>query len=197
LIARSRHETGRAASPPILAVKPKTKVAVVNLGDVLKNYDKFKTFQKDLPAAIVPFQAKDAAFKAEGEKLAKELNDNQTPAARRLQLENRIEELKKAIEENKDAAQKDLVKLQESHTIILYKDIETASRRYAMDHDIELVLHYNKTVNPQDYWDPQSIPRRKVNKDALQPLYMAPGIDISKEILAALNDGLQRNSKVE
>ena len=67
------------------AAEPKTKVAVFNLTYVVKNYEKFKAFQEDLKASVSPFQGTDSGLKAEGEKLAKELQGNVT-ADRREQI---------------------------------------------------------------------------------------------------------------
>src|SRR5436190_1900344 len=67
LAGRSWSDTQPAAGP-----RPQTRIAVVNLSHVVRNYDKFKTYQEELKKAVEPYQAKDTAFKAEGERLSQE-----------------------------------------------------------------------------------------------------------------------------
>lgn len=191
LMARSWHETGRAAPAPVRPARPTTKVALINLSYVLKNYQKVKTFEKELKTATLPYQAKHTAYMIEGEKLEAKAKNPKTTAVHRQQIENRIEELKKLIEDNKTAANAELEKKRYEQKKTLYKDVEAASRRYAIANDIELVLQYNDFSTEYE-WEVERNFYRKMHADALVPLFMAPGIDVSKEIVAALNTALRR-----
>ena len=190
LIARSWAETGWAAPAPASEAKPKTKVALINISHVLKSYDKFKTFRNDLLAAMVPYQAKIAAFKTEGQKLETEAKNVKTTAARRLQIEKRFKELKKADQDNNAAAEKEVRRMQEEQLSTLYGDVEVACRRYAVSNGIELVMHYNDGTTKDEVNASENIARKM--HGALMPLYAAPGIDITKEIIAVLNDNYRR-----
>jgi hypothetical protein len=75
-------------------------------------------------------------------------------------------------------------------------DVEAATRRYAKANDLELVLHYNDAVTTEEVWSPKSI-ARKAQAGALMPLYAAEGLDITKEIVAALNRDLRRAAAKE
>src|SRR5262249_13579429 len=116
LAGRSWSDTQPASAP-----KPQTRIAVVNYSYVLKNYDKYKTFQEELKKAVEPYQAKDTAFKVEGERLSKEAPT--ADAARREEIEKQLGELTKAIESNKSEAQKVLAKKQEEMLKVLYEDV--------------------------------------------------------------------------
>src|SRR5262249_46507016 len=74
---------------------------------------------------------------------------------------------------------------------VLYGDVQAAARRYAQAHDLDLVLHYNDAVDARDYWSGANL-ARKMQAGALMPLYAAPGMDISKEVIAALNADLRK-----
>ncbi|HEY7428872.1 MAG TPA: hypothetical protein VH682_31870, partial [Gemmataceae bacterium] len=50
--------------------------------------------------------------------------------------------------------------------------------------------HYNDAVTPEDFMSPQNI-ARKLNTGALMPLYAAPGMDISQEVVNMLNYNLR------
>jgi Skp family chaperone for outer membrane proteins len=168
------------------AAEPKTKVALFNLTYVVKNYEKFKAFQEDLKASVAPFQGKDAAFKAEGEKLAKELQQPQTNNDRREQIEKRLTELKRLIDDNKQDANKTLVKKQESQLTILYQEVRGVVEKVALSRGFEMVLHFNDATTQQEYWSPPNI-ARKMQAGALMPMYWAGSLDISVDIVTTLN----------
>src|SRR6185437_14226636 len=48
---------------------PRTRIAIVNLTFVIKNYDKYKTFQEDLKKAVEPFQERERKLRAKADKL--------------------------------------------------------------------------------------------------------------------------------
>jgi Skp family chaperone for outer membrane proteins len=190
LAGHSRSDSGAAAP------RPRTRIAILNLSYVVKNYDKFKTFQEELKKTVEPYQAKDTAWKAEGKKLAKDMGLPATTAQRREEIEKRLKELQRLIEDNKAEVQKIVVKKQEEQDKVLHRDVQAAARRHARAKDLELVLHYNDAVTIEEFWSPRSIAPR-MQAGALVPLYVAEGIDISKEIVAALNKDLRRAAAKE
>jgi Skp family chaperone for outer membrane proteins len=176
------------AGPP---GKSKSRVAVINVAEVMRNYDRFKAFQKVVQGLAGPFQARDKAYRKESQKLAEEAKDKTITVERREKIEERLKQLQRAIEDNQAAGKKALSRKQDEQLKILFNDVRTAATRYAKDHDIELVLQYSDAVNPVEFESPQNI-ARKMQLGACVPLYAAPGIDISKEITAALNDAFTR-----
>lgn len=176
---------------PAGMAQPKTRVALLNLTYVIKNYNKFKSFQEELKKTVEPYQAKDTSLKAEGEKLAKEAQAPNTTAEKRDQIEKKLKDLQRQIEDNKNDAQKIVVKKQEEQLKILYMDVRSVVDRYAQAHNFEMVLHYNDAVTPDDYWSPANI-ARKMQAGALMPMYIANGLDISGPIVTTLNGGATR-----
>ncbi|MGL4550740.1 MAG: OmpH family outer membrane protein [Gemmataceae bacterium] len=172
---------GTAPTAPV-----KSRVALLNLTYVIKNYAKFKTFQDELKSSVDPFQAKDTAWKKEGEVAAKESQDPKTTAEKRDQIEKRLKELTRLIEDNKMEASKVLNKKQGEQLKILYNDVRVAAYRYAQAHGHDMVLHYNDAVTEQDYNSEPNI-SRKMQAGALMPIFMAPGVDVSMDIVKALN----------
>jgi Skp family chaperone for outer membrane proteins len=168
------------------AAEPKTKVAVFNLTYVVKNYEKFKAFQEDLKASVTPFQGKDAAYKADADKFAKELQGPNVTQDRREQIEKQLTELKRKIEDNKQEAQKALVKKQESQLVILYGDVRTVVEKVAASRGFEMVLHFNDATTQQEYWAAPNI-MRKMQAGALMPMYWSSSLDISVDIVSTLN----------
>lgn len=179
LLAQS---TSPAPAPTASAAK--SRMAMINLTYVVKNYTKFKTYQDELKKTVDPYQTKDNALKAQGEKLAKE--GQSASAERREQIERQLKELQRQMEDNKNDAQKILVKKQEDQLKTLYMDVRSVVERYAQAHGFEMVLHYNDATTTEEYWSPQNI-ARKMQAGALVPMYMANGLDISANIVSTLN----------
>ncbi|MFO0928806.1 MAG: OmpH family outer membrane protein [Gemmataceae bacterium] len=162
----------------------KSRIAMINLTYVVKNYTKFKTYQEELKKTVDPFQTKDNGLKAQGEKLAKEAQT--ASAERRDQIERQLKELQRQMEDNKNDAQKVVIKKQEDQLKTLYMDVRSVVERYAAAHGYEMVLHYNDATTSEEYWSPQNI-ARKMQAGALVPMYMGTGIDISANIVSTLN----------
>jgi Skp family chaperone for outer membrane proteins len=165
---------------------PQTKIALINLTYVIKNYDKFKAFQEDMKREAGPYQAKDASFTAEGEKLYKELNTPTTSAERKDQIDKRLKELKRLAEDNKAEGTKALSKKQEQGVRTLYMDVYGVAERIAKSRGFEMVLQFNDLIDQQEYWSAQNI-QRKLSTAACTPMYYHAGLDISHDVATTLN----------
>ena len=152
-----------------------------------ENYTKFKSYQDQLKSKVDPFQLRDTTWKTEGEKLAKEAQLPTTSAPRREEIEKKLKELQRLIEDNKAEAQKVLVKEQEAQLVTLYGDIYNVVNRVAVAHSYDLILHYND-VPKEEIWNAQNV-ARKMQAGALIPMYMSGTVDISKYVLDTLNAG--------
>ena len=175
-----------AQAPGVVATGTKTKVGVLNLTYVIKNYSKFKNYQEQLKLKVDPFQARDIAWKTEGEKLAKEAQLPATTAVRRDEIEKILKDYTRQVEDNKADAQKVLVKEQEAQLVTLYMDIRNVVDRYAAANGYDLVMHYNDVIDPAEYWSVPNI-ARKMQAGAAMPMYISGGVDISKNVLDTLN----------
>jgi Skp family chaperone for outer membrane proteins len=175
-----------AAPAPAAAPAPRTRVALLNLTYVMKNYAKFITFQEEMKKSFTPFQQFERDKKAAAETLSKEAQDPKTAESRRDDLVKQLKGIQRELEDNKAAAQAFLGKKGDEQMKILYLDIMEAAQRYARAHDFELVLHYNDATTREDFLSPQNI-ARKLQAGALMPLYAVAGLDISKEVVEALN----------
>lgn len=170
------------------APSPKSRVGLLNLTYVIKHYKKFQTFQDEMKKTLDPFQTKDTSMKAEGEKLAKEMQTPATTQQRREEIDRKLKQLQRDIEDNKNDAQKLVVKKQEDQLKILYMDVRGVVEKYAQAHGFEMILHYSDAVTPDDYWSPANI-ARKMQIGALMPMYFANGVDVSFNIVTTLNGG--------
>jgi Skp family chaperone for outer membrane proteins len=187
LIVAALALAGRSWSQTKPAPQPRSRIALVNLTAIVKQYEKATAFQKELKAAVEPFKKKDTQLRAEYEALHKQLRDPDTAPAQRDQIEKQMKGLQEQIDDNQVEFKKVIGEKQDQQLVILYRDIQDAATRYAKAHDIELVLHYNDATTNEDFWNPLNV-ARKLQAGACMPLYAMTGMDISNEVLAVLNE---------
>ena len=177
-------DKGKKAAKPA----PRTRIALLNLTYVIKNYSKYNEFQEEIKDTVKPFQEKDAELRARGAILNAEAQELGLSEEKKERLETRLKKMKQQMEDNNAEAKKVLGKKTDAEMKILYSDVQEAAQNYATAHNFEMVLHYNDAVTKEDYFSPMNI-SRKVQTSALMPLYAAPGLDISTEIVNWLNLG--------
>jgi Skp family chaperone for outer membrane proteins len=171
----------------------KTKIATVNLTQVLKNYKKFKGFQDEikgrleaakkefepLSANLVRLQEKArAASPTEADQIKREY----TKKAQELQ--DKEEDIRKAI-----SAREGEISVQ------IFKEVETAVNLFATHNAIELVLYYNDASkdDPANYYNPINV-QRKLTSGPMLPMYIDPRMDITNMVTEMLNPRPQANA---
>jgi Skp family chaperone for outer membrane proteins len=183
---------------------PRTRIGLVNLTYVIKNYQKYKDFQEEIKDIVEPFQRKDAQLRkkmdklrAEAGKLGLEPNldgkKREGTAKKKEALESKAKQLQREMEDNQAQAKLKLGERSDQEMKILFGDVEEAVKRYAASHDLDAVLHFNDATTREDYYSVQNI-ARKLNSGGLMPLTSVPGIDISKDIADLLNFGPRKKS---
>lgn len=188
LAGRSWSETKPAAP------RPKMRIGLVNLMQVFGNYDKASAFRQELKTVVAPFQKRDAKVSREVQALLREAVAPDTTPEEKMGIEKKLKGLRRELEDNKAEAQGVLKKKQEEQLKELFTDVEEAAQRYARDHDLELVLHYNEPAAKAEFYKPANL-LRKVQAGACVPLYATPGLDISEEILRDLNERMRRKKE--
>jgi Skp family chaperone for outer membrane proteins len=179
--------TARLSAQGPGAAAPKSKIALFNLTYVLKYYKKFSTFESELKAAVGTYQNTDTELKKKAEEIGKQLQG--ATAEAREGLERKLKDLHRQAEDNKMEGSKALAKKQEEQLKILYMDVRTVAARYAAAHGYDVVMHYNDAIEDKDYYSGQNI-ARKLQAGALMPIFMANGVDISRDLVGTLNQML-------
>jgi Skp family chaperone for outer membrane proteins len=174
------------ATTPAAGAGPRTRIALLNLSAVIRSYDKFKAYNEEIKKAVEPFANKEKSVKTEAEGLAKERENPTTKPERKEMIDKRLKELQRIMEDNKADFQREMAKKQGQQLVILYSDIRRVAERYAAAHNFDVVLHYNDAVDSKDYWSEANV-ARKMQAGALMPLYYTAGMDISQDIIHALN----------
>lgn len=169
---------------------PRTRVALLNLTYVLKNYDKYKHFQEDIKHVMEPAQERDKKLRAQLEKLRvqaeKQKENSSIVPAKAEDLEEKAKKIQRELEDNSQKAKKILGKKTEEEMKSLFRDVEQAAKRYAEIHDIDIVMHYNDATTAEEYMSSQNI-ARKLQTGALMPIYWTRGVDISKDLVEMMS----------
>jgi Skp family chaperone for outer membrane proteins len=175
---------GTAPARP--AAEPRTRVAIINVNYVFRNYDKFKTFQEELKAEFKTYETRAQPKQKQMEASAAQAQDPKlTPEQREAALRE-AQRIKRELEDLAADAKMALTKKEAEQMVILYREIQDIAHRYALAHNFDLVMTYNEAVTQADYYSPANI-QRKLNAVGLMPLYYDPGLDISQQVMIALN----------
>jgi RNA polymerase sigma factor (sigma-70 family) len=169
------------------AVEPRaSRVALLNLGYVLKNYDEYKGLQETVKKQMEEYQVREKASQERIADLRKLLETN-LPAGKREDVEREVKNEVRRAEDVKEEAKRKLSKMTDEQTVMLYKKVHEVASRYAAAHDIDLVLHYNDALTTEEQLSPQNV-MRKMQSGGCVPLYWKPELEISKAVVAAMNE---------
>ena len=171
-----------------VAAEGRSRVALLNISHVIKNYQKAVALNSEMKELFTPLQAKTKAKNAQLEALAKEV---QLKPDQRDNLEKQARILKRELEDISNEAQNIITKKQDDMVVLIYREIQDAAQRTAISHGYDMVLHYNDPTTSAEYWSPANIVR-KMQAGACMPIYFAPGIDISADVVNSLNQAYSR-----
>jgi len=169
-----------------------TRVAMINMVQVITNYHKFKTFQDELGRLAKPYKEREAELTKNLNGWEAVLKRTDAPASQREQAEKEVKERKRQIEDNAIEAKKILAKRNDEQFVQLYHEVEDAVKRYAVSNGFHLVLQFNEPPSATDLYNVKNIYRKLEGATATgccSPVYMAPGLDITAGVLGNLNAG--------
>ena len=185
LAAQQQYPAGTVQTmPPAVS-----KIAVVNLGQVIKNYSKFKNFMTDFQAKDLAARKQLEAVQAEAVKLKAEQSKPETSATRQQEIEKRMRDIQRQVQDFSEETGNRLSKERYDMLVAVYKEVDEAVKVYAQAKNLEMVLHYNDAVG-QDLYLPEVFQRRLAN-NACVPMYTHPGLDITNQITEMLNRRVQ------
>jgi Skp family chaperone for outer membrane proteins len=187
--AQQNGQANQQYQPPPM---PKTKIAMLNLQHVVKNYEKWKLFEEEYKSKYKGYDAEFEKIKKEGLALKEQLTKLPQDGKEAESIKTRLKVLDRSVQDLGDSAKAQLLKLQDDMSIHIYTEVEAAVGAYAKANDIDLVMQFNDGVLPTDKSNPQNI-QRKMQTGALMPMYSVDGMDISPTIIIMLNDHYRRS----
>ena len=176
---------GGGAATPVAAPEPKTRIALVNMAYVFKWYGKWKGFQSQLKVDFEKYEKQAQLKNAEIAELIKVAQDPKSTAAQKDKAADDVKRLKRELEDINTSAKKNLGTTSDEQMTIIFKEVYEAAARYAQGHNYDAVFMYTE-AEAQDYFNPNNIIAKLQNR-ACMPLYYAPGMDISQQIVMTLN----------
>jgi outer membrane protein len=175
-------------APPAAPAAPqvRTRVALLNLTYVIKNYKKYQAYQEEIKADLKKYDDQAKMEQAKVEALRKDIQDPKTSEADRAAKSKDLVAEQRKLEDISNEAKQYLGKKSDEQMVILYKEIQEAARRHATERGFDLVLHYNDATERDDYYTPANV-ARKMQAGACLPLYFSQGMEISLDVVNALN----------
>jgi Skp family chaperone for outer membrane proteins len=172
-----------------------TKVGTVNLISVLKGYNKHKTYTAEVDVIRLQFEKKDTDLRKLGQQWNDYLsnpNGGKAPltAEEKAKAEATIKDIKRRIEDNIEEGKKAINKKSDEMQVQCYKEIEEAVKSFAAPNGFHLIFLLSDADNPADKYTPQNIARKMngtLQSAGVVPMYMAPGIDVSNDVVNMLN----------
>jgi Skp family chaperone for outer membrane proteins len=167
----------------------RTRIAVVNVVQVLKKYSKFQSSDLEIKNQI-------QQTKAALEPLEKQIRERQAKAqlpetspAERDNIKRDLERLTLQYKEKAEDADKALTKRSGELAVQIFHELEDAVDMFARSNAIELVLMYNDALksNPTEYYSPAIIQRKMNIVGPFMPMYVDPRMDITEPITTMLN----------
>jgi Skp family chaperone for outer membrane proteins len=182
-------QTGANTAAPL-----RTRVAVINLQSVIKQYQKWTAFETEYKRMYENYNQEFEKKKSEAAGLKAQYertNDDQAKEA----IQRQMRELDRQVQDMGEGAKKHLAKLRDDQASQIYNEVEMAVEAYARANDIEMVMHFNDAITRQDKQNPMNI-AAKLQSRTLFPMYVAPGMDITDTVAGMLNQRLNAGSAI-
>ena len=163
-----------------------SRIAVMNLGQVIKGYRKYQTFEAEMKQQSTMLQQELEKKKATGVAMQKELEQPGLAPDRREQDEREIKRLQREMQDSIEEAKARIAKREVDQLVVIYKDIKDAVDAYARTYGFEMVMQYTDAIGP-DAYAPQNFQHKMTNR-ACMPIYVDQRLDITAEITQMLNN---------
>jgi Skp family chaperone for outer membrane proteins len=167
-----------------------SRIALVNLNQVFKEYHKSEALQKQSKAIYERWEGTLKGYTSSAEGLQKKAQETTIPAARE-EIAAQLKDLKRKYEDATAARDKEMEKNMETTTQTLFGDLKTAVQQVARSHGLELVMQYNDAITPAEQNNPMLI-RSRMTQLACMPLYNVSSIDITDQVTSWLNSSYDR-----
>ena len=183
-------QTPASAKPAQPAAPLNSKIALLNLSSVVKHYDKWTNFQKEMKDLVTNYENTLQAKKTQVETLQKGVTVN-TDTAQKDQVAKQLRTLQGEMQEISEEAKQKLARREGDMLVIIYKEVQQAVEAYSTAYQIELVMHFNDAISKDDMNNPANV-QRKMTTGACMPLLMDPRMDITEPVTKMLNDYYKR-----
>ena len=189
--------TGKlAAQQPAAAVQGGTRVVVVDINYVFANYIKVKLLKTEFESNCKPFNDRENDLKALMAEWQKAVaNPALIKPAQVAQGKATIVKIERRLGDNRRHIEKTIRKQHDEQMAAIFKEVCEFAAAQAAKRGCHLIFGFS---NPDGTVTPaiKNITpiMQAMNQGGLVPLYMAAGVDISKDVVNALNAGIAPSS---
>ena len=160
-------------------------VRVINIGQVIKKYQKFQQYEMSLKQQTQELQKRVEQKKAQAQDLQKEMERPDTQTARRDEIERQMKALQRQAQDDLDESKQRITKDEFNQMVMIYKEVEDAVAVFCRSSNIEMVLQYSDATGPEKYL-PTNFQQKMINR-ACMPIYVDPRLDITQQVIDMLN----------
>ena len=174
------------ATPMAGVAQPGTRVAVVNINKVLKNYNKAQSLNTSIRAKVEGFAKQINAKRDEIQKAQAEMVKPTTTQPQKEQLEKQIINLQRYLQDLDTQAKREIGKEQGDIAVQIFKEIEGVIRAVATSNNFDIVLSYPDATEDADMYTQDNVVRKLAAQAAI-PLFYKPHVDMTKAVIDTLN----------
>jgi Skp family chaperone for outer membrane proteins len=178
------------AQAPGAANYTATKVGVLNLRTVMKNYKKWQQCDAEFQALVKDHEFKEAEYQKNVKKATEVIQNPKSTQKEKEDMDNYLVQLKRYYEDQTKQLAKGAAAKNEANINQLYQEIEQAVARYSQANGYHMIFLYFDLTDRTEKYMPQFI-QHKLTKLAetscAYPFYYAPGLDVSNEVVNVLN----------
>jgi Skp family chaperone for outer membrane proteins len=167
-----------------------TKVGVLNLRTVMKNYKKWQQCDLEFQTMIKDHEVEEAKYKNDVKKATDVIQDLKSNQKTKDEWEAYLIQRKRAFEDYQKVLQKNATAKNESNINQLYQEIENTVARFSQANGYHMIFVYFDVTDRTEKYMPQLIQHKlKMLAETMcaSPFYYAPGLDVSNDVVQLLN----------
>jgi Skp family chaperone for outer membrane proteins len=175
-----------AVQPMSTAAMPGTRVAVVNINKVLKNYAKAQALNASIRTKVQLYAKQMNDKREEMQRLQAELAKPTTTPKQKEDIEKNVVNLQRYLQDIDNEARKVIGKEQGDIAVAIFREIEGVIQAVATTNNFDLVLSYPDATEENEMYVQDNVVR-KLAAQAAMPLFYKPHIDITTAVIQTLN----------
>lgn len=185
----SRPVTAQAPAGGGAAVVARTRIAVLNLQEVMKNYPKYKNLQADLKGKDEAYVNKLKGIEANMKSLQEKFQNPATPQAEKETLQKQLMHQRVEMESITNDAKRELIKYHDESMVRIYFEVDQVVRDYCTTNGIDMVFRFNEDWNKENYGKTEYVIRRL--SMPFWPMYFDNDLNITFRVSDILNRKFQ------
>jgi Skp family chaperone for outer membrane proteins len=179
-------QTSATQTTAPMPAQPGTRVAIVNINKVLKNYNKAQSLNKSIRDKVQWYANQINAKKDEVQKLQTEMAKPDTLGPRKEQIEKQIVNLQRSLQDIDNEARKNIGKEQGDIAVMIFREIEAVIKAVAVSNNFDIVMSYPDATEDAELYTQDNVVR-KLAAQAAMPLFYKPHVDMTKAVIDTLN----------